>query len=199
MDYKPNSNKYKEEQRVAAATEKNIQKIVTGSVQAKKKSPFRKLLDLFISEDIEDLEGFIIREVIIPGAKQLLLDSIETIFNGRSPARRRSSIVDGPKVSYTKYYDNGMRDYDRPRAKPGHEFENLVFDTKQDAQDVLFEMDKLIAEYHIAGISDLYGLVGITPRTTDYSYGWTDIQSATIVRDRDGRWLLKLPRPLPLN
>ena len=197
MDYKPNSHKYKAEQKAAENNSKNLEKIVTGSVQVKKKSAFRKLMDLFISEDIEDLEGYIIREVIIPGAKQLLLDSIETVFNGRTSSRR--GRPSGPKVSYDGYYNNNSRDYDRPRPKPGHEFENLVFDRKRDAEDVLFKMDELINEFHIAGISDLYELVGITPRTTDYSYGWTDIQSATIIRGHDGRWLLKLPRPLPIN
>lgn len=197
MEYKPNSHKYKEEQKTAQNKEKNLEKIVKGGVQTKKKSPFRKLVDLFISEDIEDLESFIIKEVIIPGAKQLLLDSIETVFNGRTTNRRGRS--ESPKVSYSRYYDGGGSRDERPRTKPGHEFENLVFDNRRDAEDVLIELDKLIAEYHIAGIADLYELVGIVPRTTDYSFGWTDIQNASVVRDRDNRWLLKLPKPLPIN
>ena len=51
QDYKPNSHRFKEEQKKAAAEEKKIEKVVKGKVKTKKRSEISKLSDVFISED----------------------------------------------------------------------------------------------------------------------------------------------------
>ena len=60
-------------------------------------------------------------------------------------------------------------------------------------------MDELIATYGIASVADWYDLVGADSDYTDNNYGWTDIQSATIVRTRNGDYMIKMPKAFPLD
>ena len=55
--YKPNSNKYKEEQALANKEEKKIEKVVTGKVITKKEGFFSKMFRGLISEDAKDDMG----------------------------------------------------------------------------------------------------------------------------------------------
>ena len=53
-DVKPNSHKYKEEQKKKAAEgEKRVEKVVKGQVKTKKKGELSKFAEIFISEDIK--------------------------------------------------------------------------------------------------------------------------------------------------
>ena len=51
-DYKPNSHKSREEQQTAKASEKKVEKVVSGSVKARKKSELQKIADVFIIDRI---------------------------------------------------------------------------------------------------------------------------------------------------
>ena len=72
-EYKPNSNKYKTEQR------KKQEKVVQGKVRRKKKSEVRKWKDIFISEDVEDVKSYIIMDVIVPTIKNTILDTVSML------------------------------------------------------------------------------------------------------------------------
>ena len=56
-DYQPNSNKYKEEHK-----EKTVKKVVNGKVKTKKNEG-RKLMNMFISEDAQNVESYIVLDV----------------------------------------------------------------------------------------------------------------------------------------
>ena len=66
-------------------------------------------------------------------------------------------------------------------------------DSREEADEVLARMDELLTDYKMVSVADFYDLVGITGKTTDNRYGWTDLRSASVIRDRDG-YLIKLPR-----
>ena len=75
---------------------------------------------------------------------------------------------------------------------------NIVFNSRGDAEAVLMSMDELISQYEVVRVADLYDLAGITGDYTDYRYGWTDIRSARIERVRDG-YIIRMPKALPLD
>ena len=104
------------------------------------------------------------------------------------------------KVSYTKYYDRD-RDYDRParsRGRYGYDYDDIILDTRKEAEEVLDRMDDLIDTYGVVSVADLYDLVGISGNYTDNKYGWTNLRNADVQRVRDG-YLLKLPKALPFD
>ena len=60
-------------------------------------------------------------------------------------------------------------------------------------------MDELIATYGVVRVADFYELVGVTGNYTDNKYGWTDIRNASVVRARDGGYIIKLPKAFPID
>ena len=100
------------------------------------------------------------------------------------------------------YYDDrrdDRREYGRPRAAVGFEYDDIIFETRGDADLVLDQLESAIAKYEVASVADLYDLAGVTCRNyTANRYGWSDIQSAKVVRTSEG-YVIRLPRAVQIN
>jgi len=201
-EYKPNSHKYKEDQKRSTLEKKKVEKVIAGTVKSKKKSEIRKFTDVFISEDIDNVKSYILLDVLIPAIKKAISDivtnGIDMILYGETGKTKSYSTAS--KISYRSYYDgrNGRRDYSTIRTKIGYNYDDIILDNRGEAEDVLLRMDELISTYGLVSVADWYDLVGITGNYTDNKYGWTDIRSASVIRVRDG-YMLKLPKALPLD
>ena len=77
-------------------------------------------------------------------------------------------------------------------------WDDLIFENREDADEVLSTLNDLLNRYPSVSIADLKDLVGITGRYTDNKYGWTDIRQAYIERTRDG-YILRMPKAIPLD
>lgn len=197
-EYKPNSHKSRGNRR-ESTSEKKVEKIITGSVRAKKKNSIEKLAKVFMPEDVQDVKSYILIDVLVPMIKDAALDIIKTLFYGEAGRGKRGSAAS--KVSYRSYYDkenDRRRDYDSSVTRTGYNYDDIILDSRGEAEDVLSRMDELIVTYGLVSVADLYDLVGIPGKYTDNKYGWTDIRSASVVRAREG-YLIKLPKALPLN
>lgn len=202
-DYKPNSNKYKKEQE-ELKEERRVTAVVQGKV--KKKSATRKFADSLISDEAENIGSYIMMDVIIPGLKNTILDIIigsAEMFFGTGKRRSSSggrSVVD--KVSYINYNDR-YRDRDRRDSSnvrhSACDFDDIIVNSRGEAEDVFSQLEAMIDTYKVARVSDLYDLVGITGPHTANRYGWTNLRNAEAVRLRDGGYLLKLPRAIPID
>lgn len=199
--YKPNSNKYKEEQ-VAniQKNEKRVEKIVTGKVITRKEGFFNKIFKNFISEDAKDVKSYVIGDVLVPAVKKaisdIVTDGIDIILYGESKGKRGRSTAD--KVSYRSYYDK-FDSYRRPISSyDNYSYDNIILESRGEAEEVLARMDELIDRYGLVRVADLKDLVGITGNYTDNRYGWTNIISAEVVRVRDG-YAIKMPRAMPID
>jgi hypothetical protein len=199
--YTPNSHKYKEEQ----ANKKEIKKVVSGTVKTKKKSEIRKLSDVFISEDAANVKNYIFFDVLVPAIKNAIIDiatdSVTMIFGG---SRRRNGInYSNPSkssyISYNKYSDRrDDRRYDDSRSRTGYSYDDIILETRGDAEEVLDQMESLIDTYGMVSVADMYDLVGKSCNYTDNKYGWTNLRNAEPIRMRDG-YMLKLPKAGPLK
>lgn len=201
-EYKPNSNRFKEEQK-NKDNEKRVDKpVVTGKVVTKKQSKFRKLTGEFISEDAKNVKSYVFGEVLIPAIKKaisdIVTDGIDIILYGESKRGSKRSTAD--RVSYRNYYDRDSRSTrnDRAPMTSGYSYDDIVLTSRGEAQDVLDRMDELMDTYGLVRVADLYDLVGITGSYTDNKYGWTNIRNAEIVRVRDG-YMIKMPRAVPID
>ena len=200
-DYKPNSHKYRNEQK--ELPKKKVEKVVKGNVRVRKKTQASKFKDVFISEDVSNVKSYILMDVLIPAIKKavsdIVTDGIDMILYGGSGggSRKRSR---SSKISYTNYYDR--RDEERrhsdSRTRSGYGVDDIVLDTRGEAEDILQRMDELIDTYGIVSVADLYDLVGVSGNYTDNKYGWTNIRNAEPVRVRDG-YMLRLPKAGPIN
>lgn len=207
--YKPNSNRYKEQQKEnVELPQKKVEKVVTGKVITKKKNNFQKLGDKFISEDAGNVVSYIFGDVLVPAIKKaisdIVTDGIDIILYGESRNRTRRSP--SGTVSYRNYYD---RDYRTPRrdmnerqaimAGSGlYSYDDIILESRGEAENVLNRMDEIMDVYGLVRVADLFDLVGISGNPTDNSYGWTNIRNAEVVRVRDG-YKIKMPRAMPID
>lgn len=197
-EYKGNSHRSKEidnkEER------QKLQPIAQG--KAKKKSEVKKFADVFVAEDVTSVKDYILMEVLLPAAKKAISDivtsGIDMLLYGEAKSRNKDR--NNSRVSYTKYYNDRERDYDRgarTRSR-GYDYDDIILDTRREAEEVLDRMDDLIDTYGMVSVADLYDLVGISGNYTDNKYGWTNLRNADVQRVRDG-YLLKLPKALPFD
>lgn len=202
-EYKSNSHKSKEAQNNAQTSEKKIEKVVTGSAKPKKKNEIQKFADVFISEDVGNVKSYIVWDVLVPAFKKAISDivtnGIDMILYGESGRSKKNSTAS--KVSYRSYYEkeNDRRDYSTRKVKTGYDYDNIVFESRGDAEAVLEAMIDIIDQYGVVSVGDLYDLADMSvDNYTLNKYGWTDIRNASVNRIRDG-YMLKLPKALPLN
>lgn len=202
QDYKPNSHAYKNQQKKAAeeTERKKITKAVSGKVKVKKKSEISKFKDVFVSEDAGNVKTYIIFDVLIPAVKKAISDivsnGVDMLLYGETRERRRSI---SSTVSYWSGVNGNRKDRrDDPRPRLGYSYDDIILETRGEAEEVLERMSELIDMYGVVSVADLYDLVGISGNYTDNKYGWTNIRNAEPIRVRDG-YMLKLPKALPIN
>ena len=200
-EYKPNSNRAKAESK-EQEREKKVEKVVTGKVITRKKSALSKFADEFISEDAKNVKSYVLGEVLIPAIKKAVLDIVTDginiiLYGGAGKGGKRSTA---DRVSYRNYYDGSSRSYrdDRTTSIQRYSYDDIVLNSRGEAEDVLTRMDELMETYGLVRVADLYDLVGITGNYTDNKYGWTNIRNAEIVRVRDG-YMIKMPRAVPID
>lgn len=198
-----NSHKPRGETKPAQPSEgKRAEKVVSGKVKTKK-NDVRKFTDMFFTEDASNIGNYIIHDVLIPSVKKALYDILVgsldmSLFGGRGGNGRRSTA---DKVSYRDYNSVSRRDertYSSSRTTSGYSYDDVIVETRGEAEAVLARMDEIMEEYEIVRVADLYDLVGVTGDYTDNKYGWTNIRNAEIERVRDG-YRIKMPRALPIS
>lgn len=193
-NYQSNSHKAREEK-------KKLEKVVTGKVKVRKKSEFRKLADVFVPEDINELKTHLLIDVIIPKLKSVLADigrsAIDVILYGEESAdsRRYSSL---PKISYNKYSKDTSRTYGQKRNRMGYEFEEASVESRGEAEEILMRMEEMIDTYGLVSIADYHDLLGLRGQYTDNKYGWTSLRNASVVRVSDG-YMIRFPKAFPLD
>nr|DAD58014.1 MAG TPA: hypothetical protein [Caudoviricetes sp.] len=202
MDYAPNSHKAKEEKAQTEAPErKKLEKVVTGKVKTKKRNEMSKLGEIFIAEDARNVKSYILMDVLVPAVKKAISDivtnGIDMLLFGEGGRTRKTSSAS--TVSYRNYYDqkDTRRDYSNTRTRTGYSYDDIILETRGEAEEVLARMDELIETYGIVSVADLYDLVGKTCNYTDNKYGWTNIRNAEPIRVRDG-YMLKMPKAGPI-
>lgn len=208
-DYKPNTKRYKAEQAESQSTErKKVEKVISGTAKVKKKSELRKFADNFISEDVGSVKDYLVKDVVIPTVvdfiEDIVVGGIRTLLRGdagRRDSKDRRGYGGSPSyINYTRYSDRrddrGSRDN---QTRRGYGYDDVIVPTRADAEEVIRQMDEIMETYGMVRVADLYESVGLPTNFTDNNYGWMNIRSADVVRMRDGGWLVKMPKAIPLK
>lgn len=184
------------------------EKKVIAKAKVQKKSAIKEALRTFFVQDLPEIAEHLVVDVAIPAAKNAITDmvtqGIQQLLYGEVDPRRR------PTSGYTSYSsssrDNRGNAYYRSRgsdrresrqSKPSN-VEDLVFDTRGDAVDVIEYVAEQIEAYGQVSVADLMSSVGIQPRYTDERWGWTTTDAFEIRQIREG-WLVSADRPEPLK
>ncbi len=180
-------------------------KVIKGAAVKRKKSLGKKFTETFLGESGKSVKEFIIHDVAIPSAKNLICDIFgwggfaeKLLFgttNGRRPVganpARMGNAQYTPYGAITKPQITGGRQVVNNRAT--HNFDDIELVNRGDAEEVLGQLVDFTIDYGQATVADLYDLVGITSTFADNKYGWKDLSNASIGRVRNG-YILNLPR-----
>ena len=184
------------------------EKKVIAKAKVQKKSAIKEALRTFFAQDLPEIAEHLVVDVAIPAAKNAITDmvtqGIQQLLYGEVDPRRRSTS------GYTSYssssrYDRSRGHYEsrhterrEPRQSKPTNVEDLVFETRGDAIDVIEFISESIEQYGQVSVADLMSSVGIQPRYTDERWGWTTTDAFEIRQIREG-WLVSADRPEPIK
>lgn len=188
------------------------EKKVIAKAKVQKKSAIKEALRTFFAQDLPEIAEHLVIDVAIPAAKNAITDMVtqgiqQLLYGNVDPRRRNTSGYTSGYTSYSStsrsdwgrgYYDSHRTERREPRQPKPTNVEDLVFDTRGDAVDVIEYVAEQIEEYGQVSVADLLSSVGIQPRYTDERWGWTTIDAFEIRQIREG-WLVSADRPEPLK
>lgn len=184
------------------------EKKVIAKAKVQKKSAIKEALRTFFAQDLPEIAEHLVIDVAIPAAKNAITDmvtqGIQQLLYGDVDPRRRSSSGYTSYSSSSRsdrgraYYESRRTERREPRQPKPTNVEDLVFDTRGDAVDVLEFVAESIEQYGQVSVADLMSSVGIQPRYTDERWGWTTTDAFEIRQIREG-WLVSADRPEPLK
>jgi hypothetical protein len=184
---------------------KPVKRVVTGAVRQRKEPILDKI---FGGETARSVGSYVIWDVLVPAAKSTISDiittSIELLFYGEKGSSSRSGRIkrdrDRSYISYNSLYDGRSRSTRRDpiKRRDRHDFDDIVFETRGDAEHVLTTLIELIDQYELATVEDFYEAVGLPSEYTDGKYGWESLGNVAIKPIRGG-WFLTLPKPRPIE
>jgi len=204
QDYQSNSNKDKKQK-----PEKQIERTIHTEVLVQKKTIGQKFKGLFIEADPKSVIQFIFYEVILPAARNMIVDStskgVERMMYGdRGSGRPRYGMMGGgPRVTYNSPVNRG---YGNPALRPPpaarqnimrSNQNNLIFVSREEAASVIDQLNNIIDQYEVASVADLNQIVGLEKSYTDNKWGWIYLGEAQVRQVREG-FLLELPPADPI-
>lgn len=195
-----NSHKSREEQ--YHKPEKDLSPVVSKPATTKKKSGIVKLADVFMPEDVASVKSYIIGDVIIPKIKNMLHDIGAEAWDSFWGISGRSTGTSASRVRFVDYNKmskpNETREH--PRQRTNLDYEDIIFNTRGDAEMVLDRMGELCDQYDFVSVDDIYRLSDAPNDNWALAkIGWHDISGAKVVIRSGGGYSIKLPRPMPLD
>lgn len=205
-----------------------VNKIVKGSVKTKKPTLITKFSNFFLGSDSKTVTEYVVQDIFVPAIKNTIVEAIYAVSDGigngfemlffgdRARGRRgavRRGYSQGSGAGQTYYNYNSISAQQQPVRRGGepqlraqsvvarsrHKLDDIVIDSRADAEEVLFHLVDLVQDYGSASISDFFSLVGINTEYTDQQYGWRNLEGANVLRLREGGFVLNLPRPIFLD
>lgn len=191
-----------------APEKQRVERVVHGEVTTRKPSFAKRLRENLFPGHAETVSEYVIWDVLIPSAKDVIADMASSflermLFGETRPAGVRASQRGGgsSRMNYNRMSSGGApaSPY-RPdprqttsRNATYQSFDDIVLQTRAEAEQVLSAMMTRIHEYQAVTVADLYELVGLTGDYTAQDWGWTDLTNVGISRIRNG-YVLELPR-----
>jgi hypothetical protein len=201
MNYPSNSHK----DRDAAKTEEpmarpKVEKVISGNASERKKPLGARIAENFGGEDLRGVAGHVAFNVLLPAAKDMMFEALKegaarAIF-GESGRGRGSSSSNQSRSAFTNYSGFSKTKNERPSSSVSNresDYADISFDDRGDAEAVLDQLVMIIEEYQFATVADLYECAGKTPPFTAAKYGWNNLASARVDREKGG-YYLNLPK-----
>lgn len=211
-EFKPNSRKYhleQEQSENSQVPEKKVEKVIQGSGTKQKRGIGKRFIDIFIDENVSDVKTYLFYDVLVPAIKENFADLVNSAVNlllfgevARRPARRQGGNGTGSKINYGGYFNSNQRPERLPRyerSRVAHNFDDVYFNTRGEAELVLDGMMDILSDYKQVTVADFYDLAGVSTEFTDNKYGWTDLRGTSIKGSPSRGYWIELPKCVALD
>jgi hypothetical protein len=195
---------------------KKVESVIVNKAVSKKKPLGQRMKSLFFAGDSRTAVQSVIADVIIPQIKDMATEAaqqaIERFIFGesRTNSRRSGYRSSSSSPGYTNYGNRYSGRGNNPIGRATREervpnaglrredIEDILLETRAEAQEVLERLGDLIENYERATVADLKALIDWSPEITDERWGWESLEGARVMSDRQG-FVLDLPKPQPLD
>lgn len=186
---------------------KNLERVTSATAVRRKQPLGRKFAHIFFGGDARTAAEYMVASVLIPAAKEAIVEAASSGFEKLvyGDARPKRGMRGGPPsgpLGYVSYNQRGpVTKPQEPqgrlprRTRARHDFDDIVINSRQEAEEVLERMYDALSKYDSVSVADLYELTGLKADHTDYKWGWRGLQGAQVARVRGGGYLLDLPEP----
>ena len=193
---------------VAAKTEPSRAVNPVAKGRLKKDSTAKKAVKSMIKVDGHQIKDFVFGEVLIPTLKdavyKIITNGLSMVLFDRvdGPKGSRSGLS-GTRISYSGYYrgDSPLRESRSDRYSRRESFVpdgQIVYTTRQEAEDIIDGMADIIDQYGQVSIADMYDLSDVSaPPHTYNRYGWRTVRDFYTRHTSDG-WVIVTPRAIVL-
>ena len=218
QDYQGNSKKGKSEK---AEIEPNtvkppVEKVVVGTVVVVKPSIGKKFKALFVQADFKGVVHYVISDVLIPAARNMLVDGVESgirrvAYGDRVGRGRGIGYVpsNASRYSYNTVPNRGSYSPSPigraappvelgPRRSSRPTMDSYILSSKEEAELVLERMVDAADKYDVVSVGDLHQLLGLPHSHVDFKWGWVFLGDAQIRQEREG-YVLDLPQAEPIS
>ena len=209
-NYPGNSKKERAEEAKSESARPEIKKIVKTSGTVRKASLGSRMRETFAGEGARETGTYVFFDVIIPAVKAMVFDTItqgadRILFGGRDVIRSGMANAPRTRTNYNQIstraannypgrnFEGGGREISR-QARNNHRFDEILLDSRGEAEMVLDTMQDLISRFQWVSVPEFYSMVDVTAEFTDEKWGWTNISTAQI-RPSRGKYVILLPSP----
>lgn len=188
-----------------------LDKVIDGDVTVQKRSWLKRFARGMLADDATSISDYILVDVLIPTFKATLRDIVlgvtdrslygssgAGIINRGGPGFGLNGNVGGIKTKYSNIPEERPRALLSREARARHDFDEIVFPSREAAVIVLSAMYEHLERYRLVTVGDLYDLAGYSGDWAARNYGWSSLAAADI-RQRGRGWVLELPMPSPIN
>lgn len=208
-DYAGNS-----QQKKAPAKEKTpVEKVVSGSVKVKKKPFGQKFRETFLATDGKQVRDYIVNDVLLPSARDLLFDMINKgvgrLMYGERGRIPGGGTFGGVKTPYAtpvnrmfgtggiQTFNPGQRMFQAPGLQPASP-DDFLLPSREDAEVIIEAVNDRLQAYGTVSVYELKKMLGLSTNHAENKWGWDNLRGARIDPTRDG-WIMVLPTPSVLQ
>lgn len=192
-DFKPNSNRVREQDSQRISAERRTDKVISGNAHRRRKSGINRTAGTIVTGDLNSVLQSLWMDTLVPSIKRAIS---EFICNGVNmllgePIRSKQ----GAKTPYRSYYErqDERRTQARSQTHSAYAYDDIGFDSRGEAEEVLFRMEEILDRFESVSVAELFEMAGIKPNYTDNKYGWKNLEDAHVVRIGD-EYVIRLPK-----
>lgn len=169
---------------------KELKPIISSDKIVSTKKPFSKrMIKFFLDEDIEDVKGWLIHEIILPELKEMGRGVIANAFGiDYKPSRSGDTYHRDYRAYYRgsgskKKNDGPKRD---SRFDDEVDYRNIILEDRRDAEELVDRMRYQIEYDGTISVAEFLNLLHLPSEWTDSDWGWNNPNDIGIKKVHNG-------------